>query len=1157
MQVKIYYMNQWRDISANINTKSNIALQKRCDEAFALGNMVAWLDIPHNIPPYTPLLIDEEVYVCSSGCKRYLTSEDIYVHTIEIMEATSLFCCWILGSKNFSCTGTNKADADKLRIICELMETKYKIHFTYDFSKLIQEQEHTFGPGTTMFDALTEILTAYNCKPTIDFIEPSTRTYGISYVKLAEGEYYNIDYNRVLSIEYNQSSENYCSTLEAEVSNVIDRDNPVVITGLTTRNDTVQMNEDNCILLLPTRIEKINRFYVNLRGSVRFTFYNYKVSDIYGDNVPNTREIKSLYEWCLDASPNDITGSQLYRLYSRVAAELNESFDIETMLHTWLFGLEDINEREDGVYANLQWQSDNVGIAFYTKDITNLVLEEEVYNCLEAKEQPKYCYYKSGDYYISGLNKRYKDDFWNSILGNTTHSFLYYVDSVAGYKEFEDGNMKCILVEGEGSDPSVDPTKSTYDITYIPMVDMTVKTNKETIPINEYGYKPSSRSYDKGSNFVDFNRMDSSIKRTNNSLGLEELSIEYSVVGINCPQPTQRIKYKDVTWYVASTNRIISLKNDVVMINLVRDYNKIADAIGVKTQFSSTKLPLSNIIDRFIYAESDATITINNRNLFVKLSINGKDLFKRVAAMSGTQGVYVIFESIDQYAFDKTAAPEREIPLVGFWHSIITDVPYGDSNNEAVSCDVELCTIEKPHFEDSLKLPYYTGEYTSITSIKNILLYKDARERLLFTIKFPNAVLHGEAVARSIQVNKDYGVINYYLERIESTYGTLGMVQITDNVYLDDLIKVTVELEEGFKMADYWTSYYKVSNEDLVIDINTDIASYYLYINANTYVDNYSVKRISSKLGESVIGFLTSGSVLYYGDILEVSATAKPGFVLKYYSSYEVKSDITINLNASIKDMYLTVNRGPGISEYGMIRTASPHGLAINTVINPGDMVYYGDVITVIAALNEGYELTDWTADSNYTKTFTIDEYSTIDIIPKVKTYSLTVNADSFVEYYEIIRIHSNLQGASIGFIYDGAPIYYGDTLTVSARAEDGYYVEDFIESYQVTSDIFINLSCRQYENSLDPVVEASLTKDSTGGFSTLFYKITNPNAIDVSCQVSIYNSDGSLFDIRSYNIASEASISDGYEVQMTNCTLEVVFISDKFGNRPSTQVQL
>lgn len=743
-KIEIYLNDQWKDISNHVNMNQKIKLVTRCDEAFATGSFVAWLDRNTNIPPYTALNFTftdntTETYCCSSICKRYLTKSNLYMHEIELLDKSAWMSCWILGSKNFSSQTAWPEDWKKMYKIYAIMTEKYGV--TYSRSgwdtKFTQNQEFTFGPGTTMYDAYCEIMGTYNCKPVITKWEPENNKFTIGYKDLTSSTEYVIDDSNVLYTEMRQDVDTYGSSLEAEVANVIDRDNPLVVTDLTTRWDNVQMSKDNNKLILPTRIEKVNKFKVNIKNARQLNYKNLNVSSVFWDCLDGMTDecifedgdFQTLRAWCLrtiQKGGTSYTESPLYILLESAAAAYPEEINIAQMLEeNFVFNYENTSKTS----AMLTNQG------YFKADVTDLILEETQYNCLEAKDKPKYCYYKSGDYYIDGLNERYKDDFWNSILGNKEESFLKQLDVSEFDRDktfsYDTSTLTYYVLVPESNKT----TESTFEVEYIPIVDMLVKKDKSVVPSNESNYKTISRSYSNGANFIDFNRLDYSLQKNNDFLGLEECTIEYSIRNATAPIPGQYINYYGIKWYIASCDRTISKDNDVVVINLVRDYNKIADAIGLKTQFESTKLPLNNIIDRNIYTVNDEACTFMP-GCYVRLEINGKVLWKRVAVLTAKKGVYITFETLDNYCFDKTAA--NLSGLTDYFE--VKDVTYGNAYNELTSCSYSIYKILNLSVEDSMSLPYYTGGGTMISATKTInSIYKDARERLLFTIYFPNA----------------------------------------------------------------------------------------------------------------------------------------------------------------------------------------------------------------------------------------------------------------------------------------------------------------------------------------------------------------------------------------------------------------------------------
>ena len=634
VEIKLGY--NWTDISSNVDTKQNVRLVTRCDEAFATGSLIAWLDRKTNIPPYTPLRItyhnhEKDIFCCSSTCKRHLNLKNVYVHEIQLLDKSAWMSCWILGSKNFSSQTAWPEDWKKMYKIYAIMTEKYGVTYSRNGwdDKFTQNQEFTFGPGTTMYDAYVQMMGTYNCKPIIEEWNPDTNSFIIGYKDLSAATKFDIEEKYILFDEMRQDVDTYGNLLEVEAGNVIDRDTPMLVTGLTPRWDSIQMNADNNKLILPTRIEKVNKFKVSIPGGAMVDFFNIP-SSYFWRYKNNSGELdfgeindhyKSLKTWIYNLLPEGETSidNSPFTLLVKQMVENNQEFTISDIFN-WIYYPAD---NGNGTVTLLSGGE-------YLIDITDKILEEQQYNCLEAKDKPKYCFYKSGENYIDGLNLRYKDDFWNAILGNREESFLKQIN-ISSYdkqRTYTSGDITLTLYVGGGR--KLDVLENTFDVEYIPIVDMMMIKNKEVTPLNEVDYKTISRSYSNGSNFIDFNRLDFALQKSNDFLGLEEYSIEYSLKNVSDPPvPGQFIIYDNVQWYIASCDRTLSKDNDVVVMNLVRDYNKVADVIGVKTQFESTKLPLNNIIDRHIYHEDTQKCALT-KDIYVKFVANGRTLFKEL-----------------------------------------------------------------------------------------------------------------------------------------------------------------------------------------------------------------------------------------------------------------------------------------------------------------------------------------------------------------------------------------------------------------------------------------------------------------------------------------------------------------------------------------------
>lgn len=911
-KVSIFIDNEWLDISKNIETKQGINIQTRCDEAFATGSFVAWLDISLNIPPYTPLKIDNEMYLCCSSCKRHLINSDVYIHTFEILELTAYMACWILGSKNFSSQTTWPEDWRKMHKIYALMAQKYGL--TYSRSgwdnKFTQNQEFTFGPGTTMYDAYTEIMGTYNCKPKIKSFDPTKNEFVLSYVDLSASSEYVIDEAKVLDTECFQNTDNYSNFLESEVSNVVDRNNTTLVTNLSTRWDTVQMSADSNKLVLPTRIEEIVKLSVAFQGTLYLSFKNINIEHYFWRYINSeTGELdiqlgtyKTLYQWCLDTIPlgnDDITLSPLYKLILKASEDNPNIINTGKFLNN-KFYLEKVPADGDSY----------IRVAGYTScslDLTDRILEEQQYNCLEAKDKPRYCYYKSGDYYIDGLNERYKDDFWNIILGNSENTMLGQI-----IEEKTEATLSYSL-NGVDTLASLDVTffsgmsenavDALFDVEYYPIVDMLISKEKSVKPANELLYKPISRSYTNGANFIDFDRLENSVQKTNDFLGLEEFTIEYDITNSAPPTSGQYISYVGVKWYISSVSRTITLKKDIAVINLVRDYNKVADAIGVKTQFNSTKMPLNNIIDRHVFDVNDEFVWFYP-DMYVALKANNSWLYKRVAVLTAKKGVYITFEALDNYAFDRKAEKIEGESLLSSYAKI-TDIPYGDSNNEQASYTYFIGKLSDLTLNESFSLPIISDlgdrSIPLTFNTKTLLVYKDARERLLFTIYFPNAIYFkdSDGTAMYFTVNAGSQIDTFKVTRISTEVeglntgilmSGLGSTTITKTVYTSDVLRIEATALDGFYVEDYVTQIkagYTPININLVakpyvepilptFDETTRVVNSGKRTNTLTYyvVNNNSI-RVKARIRVSKL--TTTNGYESYLDVIDTTEYILPG----------------------------------------------------------------------------------------------------------------------------------------------------------------------------------------------------------------------------------------------------------------------------------------
>lgn len=791
--IKIFLNGKMIDLSDRVERTSLIEVDDRSDEIFATGTFKVWNDLKYNVPPYTPCILStiskdgvvelEEDFLCVSSNSKYLTYENLYVHDFQLIEATAILSCYVLGSKSFSITGTNKLDSEKMEIICELMAQKYNVKFTYDFSEFNQQQEFQFGSGMKMYDALLEISKTYNCVPKIYTfqIDENTGTiiYNITFKKLDETTPYVIKENKILRKEYRQNLDNYCKTLESETMNVVDRNNPMWVRNLTCRSNEVKLSFDTAKLILPTRIERVNKFLLqvrtrtiqfdNLIGQVFFKKYGIENDPYFGYAYPKAPvgKTQTLTDWCLELKAIDqtIMDTPLYRIGEDICQKYNLKKTIVFDQFQWT--LREQGKTPDGKDTRFQLIFDDSKnlYAGAAVDITDRLLEKSQYDLLENRLKPGYCYYTSGEKEIDGMNITYRDDFWNLLLGNKVDSFFEQIsnneDSGALILEnIYDDETGAIITYSSGIKKN--PLENVFDIQYLPLIDPFLSSNKAHKPLNETDFISSSRSFDLSSKTIDFDRAIFSLEKNNEMLGYPELILEYQFDNDMPPYSCQKIVFDDKDWYVSCVQKYYDLGRNYCVLNLVEASSKVAEVIGTPTQMNVLKNPIDSIVDRYIFVEKDGNgITIPNENIYIKFVFTSETshlvLYKRATLMAYKDQVYVYAETIDQYCFDLKGKKLDQLYEDNKIYEQI-QVGYVDRYNEVKRFEAVLVSLdlaqESPSFESVLKASYDLPEYSGTSETILLLtdhfddedgngmrIYKDARERLLFTFKLKNATL--------------------------------------------------------------------------------------------------------------------------------------------------------------------------------------------------------------------------------------------------------------------------------------------------------------------------------------------------------------------------------------------------------------------------------
>ena len=554
---------------------------------------------------------------------------------------------------------------------------------------------------------------------------------------LDNNQTFTLDSTKILTMQYRQSVDDYTAILESEVSDVVDRTTSTRVESLTVRSENYIINDDNQVLILPTRAESITKFEVNLfdRESHYYEYILLKNNQVLNSYNESDKNINDSY-WDTIIKESTLQNIRNY---------LNSIGYGEVLIHMMPITTDLKISNYDYIlsFTGIAGQLNNENISF---DITKSMLEKSQYDLLDALDKTKYCYYTYNDRIIRGIYTIENDNFWGAIIGTFRFPFLHYAQEQLNEQNLC-GNFHYVVKEKfdgddavftrflyNGNNPndtdSINPRDFSFNIEYTPITSTFLLSNNDKEPFNETQVKNVTRSFELSSSMSDFDLLVDSINKNNNMLGMPEVSFEY--YGMTYPKPRNIISIKNQNYYVSSVQTTIILGQYKSVVNLVKEYNKIAEVFGVKTQFESTKLPLNSIVDRIVYCGEFANV---NKN--IDLYINVKDisntfnLFKRSAKVINENNYYIIIEATDNYCFD-TASVSNSYLSNGEENK---EYPYANSNNEQIDYLINIVGVVIADKNASKSLPLNNNLVVTTYASKQVKLYKDARERLIFVAK--------------------------------------------------------------------------------------------------------------------------------------------------------------------------------------------------------------------------------------------------------------------------------------------------------------------------------------------------------------------------------------------------------------------------------------
>ena len=763
MELKLYIDNKWQDYSNNIVNEINE--DERIDEVFDSGQLtIQTRDIKRNIAPNTLCLLDGVYYLAKSTCNLIIPSNGIYNHDITLIESTYALLQTLINEKALSNRGSYKTLALKTQILIELANQHNDLlygvgilNFTIDNSNLpTLEREFTFKRGGSLFHALLEIGKSVNCIPYVHNVDVNytARTYHISWLNLEANA--NTDYvipeTHLLKFEIDQDQEQYTRVLETVIDNVVDRDTINRVSNLTVTSNDAIISADNSIIKLPSNAEEITDFQLNIKAN---------------DEIKTQIEIR-IFEPIPYENVQDLINANATLSYwekntifapfvSAVIEAYQKKYNVKLPENFYLF----LTYQNDAISGISYYELLGESITDITVNISSSLLETNQFELLEAEEKPKYAVYTSGSNTLDNLYEQYKNDIWNKILGYEVKPFLYHAltKKFNATTVYDDSSVVIdVRLELPNTTTILNPLNHTYNVFYKPVVTTYIKSTNENEralwTFNEYELSPSSRSFEASASYADFNLIQQSINKTNEMLGKPEITLEIQAneALLESLELGKRVKItsethkdleyllRDYPYYIISIQKrsIVTgaTANTSIYLNLVNSFSKVAEVIGVASQYESTKNALTGIIERVVYCGEYNTYSDTQPTGILIKRDGGEAIYVRGSINEYDYDKYLTVKALDQYAIT-SGMRENSALTSGNYENY--QYAYGNQNNEAVTYTIQLVKELKLNQEQAMDYPSQVAQnrlYNSLSEEFTITTYKDSRESLIFVIKY-------------------------------------------------------------------------------------------------------------------------------------------------------------------------------------------------------------------------------------------------------------------------------------------------------------------------------------------------------------------------------------------------------------------------------------
>lgn len=235
------------------------------------------------------------------------------------------------------------------------------------------------------------------------------------------------------------------------------------------------------------------------------------------------------------------------------------------------------------------------------------------------------------------------------------------------------------------------------------------------------------------------------------------------------------------------------------------------------------------------------------------------------------------------------------------------------------------------------------------------------------------------------------------------------------------------------------TGYVFVSWTENGAPVSTEPTYAFVVTGNRNLVANFTLEsyEISVSVNPTIAGEIIGSGTYLYGQTCTLTATEHTGYTFSYWSengntvSYDALYSFTVTANRNLVANFTAM-------EFQITVTASP---ANGGVVDGGDTYYYGQLCTVTAETNYGYNFINWTEDGLQVASNSTYEFTVTDNRNLVANFS----ANTYI-------IHVDVDPENGGSIIGAGGYEYGQTCNLIAIADSCYTFEGWTEDDIVIS---------------------------------------------------------------------------------------------------------